>query len=80
MYNKRSLGSSVSIMSDYKLDDRGSISGIANYFFSVACVQTNSEAHPTSCPVRSRGLFLGGKAQPGRDADHSPHSAKVRNE
>jgi hypothetical protein len=40
------------------------------------CVQTGSEAHPESCPMGT-----GGKALPGRDADHSPPSgAEVKNE
>jgi hypothetical protein len=37
---------------------------------------TNSEVHPASYPVGT-----GGKARPGRDADHSsPSSAEVKNE
>jgi hypothetical protein len=32
------------------------------------CIQTGSGAHPASCTMGT-----GGKAQPGRDADHSPH-------
>jgi hypothetical protein len=44
-------------------------------------VQTSSEAHPVSYAVITRGLFPRGKAQPGRDADHSqPFSAEVKNE
>jgi len=42
------------------------------------CVQTGSEVHPVSCTM---GPFPGGKARPGRDADHStPSSADVKNE
>jgi hypothetical protein len=64
-------GSSVSIVSDYGLDDRGSIE--VKYFSCSLCVQTSSEAHPASIP--------GGKARPGRDADHlPPSSADVKNE
>jgi hypothetical protein len=38
-------------------------------------------AHPASYPVGSGGPFPGGKARPGRDADHSPpSSAEVKNE
>jgi hypothetical protein len=45
------------------------------------CVQTGSGAHPTSCPMGTGGPFPGAKAQPGRDADHSPPSiAMVENE
>jgi hypothetical protein len=40
---------------------------------------TDSEAHPASYPVGTRGSFLGVK-RPGREADHShPSSAEVKN-
>jgi hypothetical protein len=43
---------------------------------SSLCVHTSSEAHPASYPMGT-----GGKARPGRDADHSlPSSAEVMNE
>jgi hypothetical protein len=29
--------------------------------------------HPASYPMGTGGPFPGGKARPGRDADHSPH-------
>jgi hypothetical protein len=39
------------------------------------------QAHPASCTMRTGGPFPGGKARPGRDADHSPpSSAEVGNE
>jgi hypothetical protein len=78
----RSRGSSVSIMSDYGLDDRGSIPGRGKgYFSSSLCVQTGSGAHPASSTMGTGGPFLGGKARLGRDADHSPpSSAEVVNE
>jgi hypothetical protein len=45
-------------------------------FPSSLCVQTSSEARPASYPMGT-----GGKAQPGRDGDHSPlSSAEVKNE
>jgi hypothetical protein len=45
------------------------------------CVQTGSGAHPASCIVGTGGSFPGGKARPGRDADHSPpSSAEVKKE
>jgi hypothetical protein len=45
-------------------------------FSSSLCVQTGSEAHPVSYPMGT-----GGKAWPGRDADHSPlFSDEVKNE
>jgi hypothetical protein len=76
-----SRGSSVSIVTDYGLDDWGSIPTEAEDFSSSLCVQTGSGAHPASCPVSTGGPFSRGKARPGRDADHSPpSSAKVKNE
>jgi hypothetical protein len=66
-------------VSDYGLDDRGSIPDRGGgFFFSV---QTGSGAHPASFPMGTRGSFPGGKARQGRDADHSPpSSAEVNNE
>jgi hypothetical protein len=77
-----SHGSSGSRVSDYGLDDRvievRSPTG-AEDFSSSPCVQTGSEAHPASHPMGTRGPFPGGKARPGRDADHTPpSSAKVK--
>jgi hypothetical protein len=64
---------------DYGLDDQAigvrSPAG-AKDFYSTVYVQTGAGAHPASCP-----LGTGGKARPGRDADHSlPSSAEVVNE
>jgi hypothetical protein len=77
-------GSSVSIVSDYGLDGRAigvrSPAG-AKDFSSSLCVQTGSGVHPASCTMGTGGPFPGGKARPGRDADHSPpSSAEVENE
>jgi hypothetical protein len=48
---------------------------------SILCVQTGSGAHPASCTMGTGGPFSGGKARPGRDADHSPsYSTEVENE
>jgi hypothetical protein len=48
----------------------------AEDFSSNLCVQTGFGAHPASFPMGP-----GGKARPGRDADHSPpSSAEVKNE
>jgi hypothetical protein len=75
---------SVSIVSDYGLDDRAI--GVrfpveAKDFSFSLCVQTGSGAHPTSCTMGTGGPFSGGKARSGRDADHSPpSSAEVVNE
>jgi hypothetical protein len=80
-------GSSGSIVSDYGLDDRTigrsrfDPRQMRKYFSSGLCVQISSEAHPASCTMGIGGLFPGVKAQPGRDADHSPpSSAEVVNE
>jgi hypothetical protein len=47
-----------------------------NYERKVELVQTFqkacSGAHPATCPVGTGGPFLGGKARPGRDTDHTP--------
>jgi hypothetical protein len=43
--------------------------------------QTGSGVHPASCTMGTGDPFPGGKARPGRDADHSPpSSAEVVNE
>jgi hypothetical protein len=65
-------------VSDYGLDDpvievRSPTE--AEDFSSSPCVQTGSGAHPASYPMGNGGLFPGGKAQPGRGADHSPPSS-----
>jgi hypothetical protein len=80
----RSRVSSGNIVSDYGLDHRAirvrSPAG-AEDFSSILCVQTSSGAHPTSCTMGTGGPIPGGKARPGRDADHSPpSSAEVDNE
>jgi hypothetical protein len=78
---RRSRSSSVSIVSDYGLDDQDSIPDSGRGFFPSLCVQTGSGAHPASCPMGTGGPFPGSKARPGRDADHSPpSSAEVKNE
>jgi hypothetical protein len=84
LYSVGKPGSSGSIVSDYGLDDRAigvrSPAG-AKDFSSNLCVQISSEAHPASCTMGTGGPFPGGKARPGRDADHSPpSSAEVGNE
>jgi len=62
--------------------DWGLIPGRGKRIFSCSlCVQTGSGAHPASCTMGTGGPFPGGKARPGRDADHSPpSSAEVENE
>jgi hypothetical protein len=65
-------------VSDYGLDDRAtevrSPAG-AKDFSCCLCVQTGSGAYPASFTMGTGGLFPGGKARPGRDADHSPPSS-----
>jgi hypothetical protein len=65
-------------VSDYGLDDQAievrSPAG-AKDFSSSFCVQTGSGADPASCTMGTVGPFPGGKARPGRDADHSPPSS-----
>jgi hypothetical protein len=71
-------GSSGSIVSGYGLDDRTTEvrSPVeAKDFSSNLCVQTGSGAHPASCTMGTEDPFPGGKARPGRDADHSPPSS-----
>jgi hypothetical protein len=78
-----SWGSSVSVVSDYELDDRAievrSPAG-AKDFSSKLCIQTGSEAHPASSTMGTGGPFPGGKARPRREANHSPSfTAEVEN-
>jgi hypothetical protein len=80
----RNRGSSVSIVSGYRLDDRKievQSPAEARDFSSKLCVQNGSEAHPLSCTMGTGGPFSGGKTRPGRDSDHSaPSTAEVVNE
>jgi hypothetical protein len=71
-------------VSDYGLDYRAigvrSAADAKDFSYSL-CVQTGSGAHPASSTMGAGGPFSGGKARPGRDADHSPpSSAEVVNE
>jgi hypothetical protein len=83
-YSFRSQVSSGSIVSDYGLDDREigvRFPAEAKDFSCSFCVQTGSGAHSASCAMGTGGPFPGGKARPGREADHSPpSSAEVENE
>jgi hypothetical protein len=78
------LARSVSILSDYGLDDRAihvRYPAGAKDFSSNLCVQTGSEAHPASCTTGTGGPFPVAKALPRRDADHSPpSSSEFKNE
>jgi hypothetical protein len=68
-------GSSVSTVSNYGLNGWGSIPDRSKDFSSSLCV------HPGSYAVGTGGSFAGGKARPGRDAEHYPtSSAEVKKE
>jgi hypothetical protein len=54
-------GSSVSIVSDYGLDDRA----IGVRSPAILCVQTGSGAHPASCTMGTGDPFPGGKSAAG---------------
>jgi hypothetical protein len=59
-----SSGSSVSIVSDYRLANRAigvQSPAEAKYFSSSLCVQTGSEAHPASYPMGTVGPSPGVK-------------------
>jgi hypothetical protein len=83
LQNYVSQGSSVNIVSGYGLDQAILVRSPAEVrdFSSNPCVQTSSEAYPTSCAMGAGGSFPRGKAWLGRDIDHSlPSSAEVVNE
>jgi hypothetical protein len=73
--NYRSQGSSVSIVSDYRLEDRGSIPAEAKDFSSSLCVQTSSEAHPAAYPMGTGGSLAG--VQRGRGVMLTTHPSLV---
>jgi hypothetical protein len=74
-------GSSVSIVSDYGLDNQAiefRSPADATGFSSYLCVQTGLEVHPAYCTMGTGGPFPGER---GRGADHSPpFSTEVVNE
>jgi hypothetical protein len=78
MNTVKSRGSSVSIVSDYGLDNRAigvrSPAGATDVSSSL-CVQTGSGGPPSLLYNGYRGSFPRGNARPGRDADHSPPSS-----
>jgi hypothetical protein len=77
------LGSSVSIVSDYTLDDQGLIpSQERQRIFPLASV-SRPALSPIQPPVQwvTGGPLPRGKVRPGHDADHSPpFSSEVKNE
>jgi hypothetical protein len=54
-----SRSSSVSIVSDYGLDGRGSTPGTGKGYSSSLCVQTRPETHPVSCQMGTGDPFPG---------------------
>jgi hypothetical protein len=70
----RNWSNSVSIVSDYELEDRAiGVRSPAKNLSSSLCAQTGSEVHPVFCPMGTGGPFPGVKAPAGRDADHTPY-------
>jgi hypothetical protein len=55
-------------------DGRGFESRQEHVYSLLSVVQTGSGSHPASHPMRT------GTKQPGREADHSPSSAEVKND
>jgi hypothetical protein len=79
----RGQGNSVSIVSDYRLDDwvigaRSPAEAVD--FSSSLCVQTGSEAIPASCPMGTGVVSLGVKHGWGMTVHSPPFSSKVKNE
>jgi hypothetical protein len=65
-------------VSDYGMNNRAigvQSAAEAKDFSSILFVQTGSGAHPASCTMGTGVPFPGGKARPGRYADHSPPSS-----
>jgi hypothetical protein len=72
------------VNSDYGLDEEviwvRSPAGSKVFFLYPLCPD-RLRAHPASCTMGNAGPVTGGKALPGRDADHSPpSSAEVMND
>jgi hypothetical protein len=67
------VGVAQSIVTDYTLDDWGSIPSRGKGFSSSLCVQTSSEAHTASCPMGTGGPFPGVKRGRGATLTTHPH-------
>jgi hypothetical protein len=59
------MDNSVSTVSDYGQDERGSNPDIGRVFSSSVCVQTGSGAHPTSYTLGTVGILPRGKSAAG---------------
>jgi hypothetical protein len=68
-------GSSVSIVTGYGLGDRGSIPDGGRGFFLYPLRPSRLWGPPSLLYNGCRRFFPGGRARPGRDADHSPPSS-----
>jgi hypothetical protein len=73
-----SRDSSVSIKTGYRFGGRGSIPGKDKIFSLLHSVHTCSGVHP-ACYSMGIGVSFPGVKRPGREADHSPSSAEVKN-
>jgi hypothetical protein len=69
-----SWGSTVSVVSDYRLDDRGSIPGQRHMIFPLASM-SRPALRLTQPPIQWVPEVL----SPGLDADQSPPTAEVKN-
>jgi hypothetical protein len=70
---QRNWGSSVSTVSDCRLNDRASITPEAKDFYSSLCVQTSAEAHQDSYAMSIEGPFSGIKRGRGVTLTTDPH-------
>jgi hypothetical protein len=68
-----SRGSSVSTVSVYRLDYRGSIPGRDKIIFPLASVSRPAFGPPSLLSNMYRGSFPGAIERPGRDTNHYPH-------
>jgi hypothetical protein len=78
-FGTTAAGVAQSIVSEHRLDDRGSTPGRGKKVFLQPV--SRPALMPTQPPIQwVPGSFPCGKVRPGRDADHSPSSDEVKNE
>jgi hypothetical protein len=73
---RRNRGSSVSVVSDYGLDERTirvRSPAWAKEFSSILCIQTGSQAYPASCTMGTGGPSPGAKHGRGVTLTTHPH-------